>query len=135
MVGSQWVRWCFSVVVATLFSKTAGGGVGEGAAPLQMLWLSLRTMPPYLPPTFPFLPSNTSKDLLYQILPFTDRVLEHLSFLLTFLASLVPAFIASFLPCFLPFFLASLRPSFLSSFLPFLPSFVDLFCLMQFLFV
>ena len=74
-------------------------GVGEGAAPLQMLWLSLRTMPPYLPPTFPCLPSNTSKDLLYQILPFTDRASF---FLPDFLASLVPAFIASFLPFFLP---------------------------------
>lgn len=83
-----------------------------------MLWLSLRTMPPYLPPTFPFLPSNTSKDLLYQILPFTDRASF---FLPDFLASLVPAFIASFLPCFLPFFLPSLRPSFLSSFLSFPP--------------
>ena len=84
-----------------------------------MLWLSLRGMPPYLPPSL-----LASKNLLCQILLFTDKAS---SFLHYFLPSFLP-FLSSFLPCLhssLPSFLPCLHsslPSFPVSIRPFLPS-------------
>ena len=88
------------------YKSKSWSGVGGGrTASHQMLWLSLRRMPPCLPPSFPFLPCLLPRTCCfrYYCLP-----IKHLSsFLPDFLASLLPTFIH----CFLPSFHASFLPS------------------------
>ena len=102
------------LVVVLLFCCWSSWGCHpKNLTELEMLWLSLRRMPP----SFPFLHSLLPRTccIRYHRLP-----IKHL--LPFFLPSFLPPFLYSFLPCFLSSFL----PSFLLSFIPcFLPSFLS----------
>ena len=102
-------RCCFAVeaVEHAPYKSKSWSGVGGRAHRLPpKLWLSLRRMPPCLPPSFPFLPCLLPRTCCfrYYCLP-----IKHLSsFLPDFLASLLPTFIPSFLPSMRPFCLPQL---------------------------
>ena len=127
--GSQWVRWCFSVVVATLFSKTAGGGLGRA----QLLSRCCGCHCERCHLTFLLLSPS-----FLQILPRTCCIkyyrspIEHLS---SFLTSWLPWFLPSLLPSFPASFLSSSLPCVLPSFLPSLPSLLCGFILFDAIFV